>query len=83
MNKEFNNFNFAATILLFFDLIEISPIDIVIIDNNLTDINLCLVIKKNKIKIENVQILLLTDETGITEDISKTNQRNHFEKLFR
>ena len=71
LNKEFNNFNSCCNNTSILDLIEISPIDVVLIDDKLENINLNLIIKKIKSKIENVQILLLTDETVISEDISK------------
>ncbi len=71
LNKNFNNFNSCCNPTSIYDIIEIPPIDIVIIDDKTRNININLTIKKIKSKLENIQILLLTDKTDISEDISK------------
>lgn len=53
------------------DLIDIDPIDIVIIDENINTINVPLIIKKIKSKYENLQILLLTNNSTPQDEISK------------
>lgn len=87
LNKDFNNFNSCCNTTSIFDLIEISPIDIVIIDENLENINVNLVIKKIKSKIENIQILLLTNGDNISEDIQKLISgiilKNYSDKLIQ
>ncbi|MBQ8460544.1 hybrid sensor histidine kinase/response regulator [bacterium] len=69
-NKNYN-FNSCCNTTSIYDLIEIAPIDVVIIDDRLENLNLLLTIKKIKSKIENVQILLLTNGNHIEDDISK------------
>ncbi len=65
------NFNSCCNNTSIFDLIEISPIDVVIIDENLENLNLSLTIKKIKSKLENTQIILLTDGKPPEENIEK------------
>jgi len=54
-----------------FDLIEVSKIDVVIIDIKIQNLNPILAIKKIKSKIDNVQILLLSDNDDIDEDFTR------------
>lgn len=65
------NFNSCCTATSLYDLIEVEPPDIFIIDENIEILNLKLTIKKIKSKLENAQILLLTQGNDISEDISK------------
>lgn len=53
------------------DLIEVSPVDVVIIDTNSNSVNIPLVIQRIKTKIENVQILLLIDNNSTNIESSK------------
>ncbi len=53
------------------DLIEVSPVDVVIIDTNSNSVNIPLVIQRIKTKIENVQILLLIDNNSTNIEPSK------------
>ncbi len=64
-------FNSCCNATSVFDLIEIDPIDIVIIDNNVKTFNLTLAAKKIKSKLENVQIILLTAENPAEAEILK------------
>lgn len=65
------NFNSCCNTTSIYDLIEISPIDVVIIDTEITSININLTLKRIKSKIDNVQILLLTDINSINQEITK------------
>ena len=69
-NTEYT-FNSCCNSTSIFDLIEISPIDIVIIDENLENLNLALTVKKIKSKLENVQIILIREDSPLDEGISK------------
>lgn len=71
LDTENYNFNSCCTPTSIFDLIEISPIDAVIIDEVTENLNLNLTIKRIKSKQENTQILLLTNGENIDEEISK------------
>lgn len=71
LDTENYNFNSCCTPTSIFDLIEISPIDAVIIDEVTENLNLNLTIKRIKSKQENTQILLLTNGDNIDEEISK------------
>ena len=67
------NYNFASccTPTSIFDLIEISPIDVVVIDEITENLNLLLTIKRIKSKQDNAQILLLSNGEQIDEEVSK------------
>ncbi len=65
------SFNSCCNLTSILDLIELTPIDIVIIDDIADNLNVNLVIKKIKTKLENSQILLLTDGTNIENEIAK------------
>ena len=70
---ETKNYNFSSccTPTSIFDLIEISPIDIVVIDEITENLNLLLTIKRIKSKQDNTQILLLSNGDQIDEEVSK------------
>lgn len=70
-NNKFYNFNTCCTQTSVFDLIEVEEPDIIIIDENITILNPQLIIKKFKSKLENTQILLLTDGQNVNEDITR------------
>ena len=70
-NNKFYNFNTCCTQTSIFDLIEIEEPDIIIIDENITTLNLQFTIKRIKSKLENTQILLLTGGQNVNEDITK------------
>lgn len=65
------NFNACCTPTAIFDLIEISPIDVILIDDYSENLNLLLTIKRIKTKQENAQILLLYSGESIDEEVSK------------
>ena len=65
------NFNACCTPTAIFDLIEISPIDVILIDDYSENLNLLLTIKRLKTKQENAQILLLYSGESIDEEVSK------------
>ena len=65
------NFTSCCTPTSIFDLIEISPIDVVIIDEVTENLNLLLTIKRIKSKQDNAQILLLSNGEQIDEEVSK------------
>lgn len=65
------NFNSCCTPTSIFDLIEITPLDVVIIDETSENLNVLLTIKRIQSKQENVQIILLTDNENPESDISK------------
>ena len=65
------NFHSCCTPTSIFDLIEISPIDIVLIDEFTENLNLLLTIKRIKSKQDNAQILLLSNGENIDDEISK------------
>ena len=62
-------FNSCCNSTSIFDLIEISPIDVVIIDENLENLDLYLTIKKIKSKLENTQIILLSEHNSIDKSL--------------
>lgn len=64
------NFNSCCTPTSIFDLIEISPIDVVIIDELTQNLNLLLTVKRILSKQDNIQILLISEEFP-NEDVSK------------
>ena len=64
-------FNSCCTETSIFDLIEIEPQDIIIIDENVEIFNLPLLLKKIKTKLENSQILLLSDGEDVKDEITK------------
>lgn len=64
-------FNTCCTATSVFDLIEIAPPDIIVIDEDIEILNLQLTIKKIKSKLENSQILLLTNGNNLSDDITK------------
>ena len=66
-----NSFTSCCNNTSILDLIEIEHVDVVIVDENIPDINLNLTIKKIKSKLENAQILLLTDGNNSEEDLQK------------
>ena len=65
------NFNSCCTPTSIFDLIEISPIDVVLIDEFTENLNLLLTIKRIKSKQDNTQILLISNGENLDEEISK------------
>lgn len=70
-DNKFYKFNACCTPTSVFDLLEIEPPDIIIIDENIKILNLQLAIKKFKSKLENTQILLITDGNNSNEDSTK------------
>ncbi len=70
LNKAFTIENLVNDDLLY-DSLENRPADIFIIDSNTQNIDIKLTIKKIKSRIENAQILLLTDSENIDENIAK------------
>lgn len=70
-DNKFYKFNACCTPTSIFDLLEIDPPDIIIIDENIEILNLQLAIKKFKSKLENTQILLITDGSNSNEDSTK------------
>lgn len=70
-DNKFYKFNACCTPTSIFDLLEIEPPDIIIIDENIEILNLQLAIKKFKSKLENTQILLITDGSNSNEDSTK------------
>lgn len=64
-------FNSCCTATSVFDLLEIEPPDIIVIDDKIQILNPLLTIKKIKSKLENSQILLLTDGIEVNDEISK------------
>ena len=64
-------FNSCCTETSIFDLIEIEPQDIIIIDENVEIFNLPLLLKKIKTKLENSQILLLSNGEDVKDEITK------------
>ncbi len=75
LKKLFNtseyNFSSYSNMTSICDLIEVSPIDTVIIDTNLTSVNIPLVIQRIKSKIENIQVLLMIDNNTTNIEHSK------------
>ena len=71
LDNNIYNFNSCCTPTSIFDLIEISPIDIVLIDEFTENLNLLLTIKRVKSKQDNAQILLLSNGENLDEEISK------------
>ena len=67
-NKSYG-FNSCCNMTSITDLIEIAPIDIIIIDENIKSINLILTVKKIRAKLENVHILLLTEGKNFDEEL--------------
>ena len=65
------NFNSCCTPTSIFDLIEISPVDVVLVDDITENLNLLLTIKRIKAKQDNAQILLLSNGESFDEEISK------------
>lgn len=65
------NFNSCCTETSLFDLVEVEPPDIFIIDENIQILNLQTSAKKIKNRLENSQILLITDGTKINEEVKK------------
>lgn len=71
LDNSIYNFNSCCTPTSIFDLIEISPIDIVLIDEFTENLNLLLTIKRIKSKQDNAQILLLSNGENLDDEISK------------
>lgn len=71
LDNNIYNFNSCCTPTSIFDLIEISPIDIVLIDEFTENLNLLLTIKRIKSKQDNAQIILLSNGENLDEEISK------------
>lgn len=71
LDNNIYNFNSCCTPTSIFDLIEISPIDIVLIDEFTENLNLLLTIKRIKSKQDNAQIILLSNGEYLDEEISK------------
>lgn len=70
-DNRFYKFNSWCTATSVFDLLEIEPPDIIVIDDKIQILNPLLTIKKIKSKLENSQILLLTDGIEVNDEISK------------
>ena len=70
-DNRFYKFNSCCTATSVFDLLEIEPPDIIVIDDKIQILNPLLTIKKIKSKLENSQILLLTDGIEVNDEISK------------
>lgn len=66
-----NSFTSCCNNTSILDLIEIEHVDVVIVDENISDLNLNLTIKKIKSKLENAQILLITDGNNNDDDLQK------------
>lgn len=64
-------FSACCTTTSVFDLLEIAPPDVIIIDEDIEILNLQITIKKIKSKLENSQILLLTNGKLLNDDITK------------
>lgn len=71
LDNNIYNFNSCCNNTSIIDLLETTPIDVVIIDEILENLNLNLIIKKIKAKNENTQVLLLTSDEKVEEEISK------------
>ena len=71
LDNKNNKFNFRCNTTSIYDSIEIEPPDIVIFDEDITSINLLLTVKKIKTRLENVQILLLTNGKFSNKEVSK------------
>lgn len=71
-DNKFYNFNTCYTETSVLDFIEVVPPDIFIIDENIENINIQVLIKKIKSKLENSQILLLTNGENVNDEISKS-----------
>lgn len=69
--NRFYNFNSCCTATSVFDLVEIEPSDVFIIDAKIEMLNPLLTVKKIKSKLENAQIILLTDGISVDEELSK------------
>lgn len=67
---EYTFYSCADTITIN-NLIEVEPVDIIIIDNSITSINAVMTVKKIKNKIENVQILLLVNDNSCNPELAK------------
>lgn len=70
-DNRFYKFNSCCTTTSVFDLLEIEPPDIIVIDDKIQILNPLLTIKKIKSKLENSQILLLTNGIEVNDEISK------------
>lgn len=68
---KFHNFNACCTQTSIFDLLEIEPVDIIIIDNETQDLDIPSIIKKIKTRLENTQLILLYDGSDIEEEIAR------------
>lgn len=66
-----HTFYSCADTVTIHNLIEVEPVDIIIIDSSVTSINSVLTVKKIKSKIENVQILLLIDDNCCNPELAK------------
>lgn len=71
LDNKLHNFNSCCTQTSVFDLIEVEPPDVCIIDEAVEMLNLNTTVKKLKSKLENSQIILLTTGEQIYDDISK------------
>lgn len=69
--NRFYNFNSCCTATPVFDLVEIEPPDVFIIDDKIEMLNPLLTIKKIKSKLENAQIILLTNGISVDGELSK------------
>ncbi len=69
-NKTYN-FNACCTETSLLDLVEVEPPDIYIVDEKVEIFNLPLVLKKIKSKLENAQILYITETDTQNEEITK------------
>ncbi len=66
------SFNSCCTDTSVFDLIEVETPDIFIIDENIQMMNLLLTVKKIRARLENAQILLLTQGHDVDDEVSKS-----------
>ena len=64
-----HNFNACCNTTSILDLIEISPVDVVLIDETYEQLNFSFVVKKIKSKIENINILMISSEIPKDEGI--------------
>lgn len=64
-------FNSCCTVTSVFDLLEVDPPDVIVIDDKIQILNPLLTIKKIKSKLETSQVLLLTDGVEVNDELTK------------
>ena len=64
-------FNSCCTATSVFDLLEVDPPDVIVIDDKIQILNPLLTIKKIKSKLETSQVLLLTDGVDVNDELPK------------